>query len=230
MPLASLGCPLDIVGCIRGLIDAAGNEEAQRLIKDQLEDRVKAYIDKGFDEATKRGLPGWFYSGKTFISPDEIFSLSRKEALEYIAFRDTGASEAKCNAFAYGFEPDRWAFTRGAAHGAGFHWTCNDVISGESFKSIRAARASDQKRSTQGDDSTLPPPPPEASSAVSIIQGQSDESVNGSTTDRLTGVKKNLFDDNYVSRNEYDQLAVVVQNLKVSQIYYLFLLLFEELY
>ena len=102
---------LDIVGCIRGLIDAAGNEEAQRLIKAQLEDRVKAYIDKALDLAEKKGLPGWFYDGRKFISPDDIFSLSKKEALEYIAFCETGASEAKCNVFAYGFDPDRWEFT-----------------------------------------------------------------------------------------------------------------------
>lgn len=170
---------LDIVGCIRGFIEATDNEEMQRLIKVQFEERIKTSVDKASALAEKKGLPaGWYYYGRRFIDPDDIFSFNKKEALEYIAFCKTGASEAKCNAFAYGFDPDRWEFTKGIAHGSGFSWTCDDRISGESFKSIKAAGASDKKRLTQGDDITLTPPPPEASSAVSIIQGQADGLVS----------------------------------------------------
>ena len=64
---------LGIAGCIRGLHEAAGNEEAQRLVKVQFEERIKASVDKALALAEKKGLPGWSYNGgKKFTSPDEV--------------------------------------------------------------------------------------------------------------------------------------------------------------
>ena len=178
-----------------------------------------------------------------YISPlGHRLKTSLENVYNYIALCKSGASIAQINAHVYGFPSDWKLINDQAGHGpwkcvspdgetvnltvarkflndakqsaTGLtvkEWLTNKAKSEVTKSDTGTKRASSRLSST----STASRETPFSFTATegSTQTTTSRKSVNGSTTDGLTVVKKNLFDDEYVSRADFDQLKFQNEDL-----------------
>lgn len=231
---------------------------ATRLFKSNVNATIQAGFDQARKKRLPRGWFYMMKNKHHFYTSPLGHTLpSEAKVNKYIAFCKTGVSVAQINAYVNDLPPGWELFNDNPAN-LNFTWRCVSP-DGRTMTLVAAKKfLEDEKQSateltikaksevTKPDAGTKRTPSVadwltvKAKSEVtksdagtkktkgSTQTTTSRKLVNGSTTDGLTGVKKNLF-DGYVSREEYDQLTVEVQKLKVSQNYCLFLLLLEEL-